>query len=139
MERRLVSSGSKFESVVGYSRAVRVGDTVFVSGTTASDGEGGVVAPGDPYGQAKEILRRIEEALEQAGCGISGVVQTRIYVRDIGSWEEVGRAHGELFGEVRPATSVVEVGGLISPEMLVEIEAVAVAPPANRPPTDEAA
>jgi enamine deaminase RidA (YjgF/YER057c/UK114 family) len=120
------------EPKVGYSRAVRVGDTVFVSGTTASDGRGGVVAEGDPYGQAKEILRRIDAALEEAGSGLRDVVQTRVYVTDVSRWEEVGRAHGEVFGEVRPATTILGVGGLVSPEMLVEIEAVAVARPGNR-------
>ncbi|MDQ3637009.1 MAG: RidA family protein [Actinomycetota bacterium] len=132
MERRLVSSGSAFESSVGYSRVVRVGNLVFVSGTTATDGRGGVVALGDPYGQAREILDRIGEALAGAGCGPSDVVQTRVYVTDVSRWEEVGRAHGEVFGEVRPATTIVGVRGLVSPEMLVEIEAVAVAPPVDR-------
>jgi enamine deaminase RidA (YjgF/YER057c/UK114 family) len=109
-----------------------VGDTVFVSGTTSSDGRGGVVAVGNPYGQAREILRRIEAALEEAGSGLRDVVQTRVYVTDVSRWEEVGRAHGEVFGEVRPATTILGVGGLVSPQMLVEIEAVAVVPPASR-------
>lgn len=132
MERRLVSSGSPFESRVGYSRAVRVGNLVFVSGTTATDARGGVVTLDDPYSQAREILSRIGDALAEVGCGIEDVVQTRIYVRDVASWEEVGRAHGEVFGEIRPATTIVGIDGLVAPEMLVEIETVAVGPPVDR-------
>ncbi len=132
MERRLVSSGSPFESSVGYSRAGRVGNLVFVSGTTATDTRGGAVTLNDPYSQAREILGRIGDALAGLGCGISDVVQTRVYVTDVSRWEEVGRAHGEVFGEVRPATTVLGVAGLVSPEMLVEIEAVAVAPRVDR-------
>jgi enamine deaminase RidA (YjgF/YER057c/UK114 family) len=131
VERQLVSSGSLFEEKVGYSRAVRVGNLVFVSGTTATEVRGGV-ALRDPYGQAREILSRIGDALAGVGCGLGDVVRTRVYVTDVSRWEEVGRAHGEVFGEVRPATSMVGVNGLISPEMLVEIEAVAVAPPVSR-------
>lgn len=132
MERRLISSGSALEPKVGYSRAVRVGNLVFVSGTTATDVRGGAVTLDDPYSQAREILNRIGEALAGAGCGIEDVVQTRIYVTDVERWEEVGRAHGEVFGEVKPATTIVGVSGLVSPEMLVEIEAVAVAPSVDR-------
>ncbi len=132
MERRLISSGSALEPKVGYSRAVRVGNLVFVSGTTATDVRGGAVRLDDPYSQAREILDRIGEVLTGAGCGIEDVVQTRIYVTDVERWEEVGRAHGEVFGEVKPATSIVGVSGLVSPEMLVEIEAVAVAPSVDR-------
>lgn len=105
---------------------------MFVSGTTATDARGGTVALSDPYSQAREILSRIGDALAGVGCGMEDVVQTRVYVTDAGRWEEVGRAHGEVFGEVRPATTIVGVGGLVSPEMLVEIEAVAVAPPIGR-------
>lgn len=105
---------------------------MFVSGTTATDARGGAVILNDPCSQAGEILRRIGEALAGVGCGMSDVVQTRVYVTDVGRWEEVGRAHGEVFGEVRPATTIVGVSGLVSPEMLVEIEAVAVAPPIDR-------
>jgi len=132
VERRLISSGSALEPKVGYSRAVRVGNLVFVSGTTATDVRGGAVTLDDPYSQAREILNRIGEALAGAGCGIEDVVQTRIYVTDVERWEEVGRAHGEVFGEVKPATTIVGVSGLVSPEMLVEIEAVAVAPSVDR-------
>lgn len=132
MERRSVSSGSPFESMVGYSRAVRVGNLVFVSGTTATDVRGGAVTLDDPYSQVGEILSRIGDALAGIGCGMEDVVQTRIYVTDVEHWEEVGRAHGEVFGDVRPATTIVGVDGLVSPEMLVEIEAVAVAPPVDR-------
>ena len=132
MERRLVSSGSPFESRVGYSRAVRVGNLVFVSGTTATDARGGAVTLDDTYSQAREILNRIGDALTGVGCSIEDVVQTRVYVRDVKIWEEVGRAHGEVFGEVRPATTIVGVDGLVAPEMLVEIEDIAVAPPVDR-------
>lgn len=132
MERQLTSSGSPFESTVGYSRAVRVGTLVFVSGTTATEARGGTVALKDPYSQTREILSRIGDALAGLGCGMGDVVQTRMYVTDIGRWEEVGRAHGEVFGEVRPATTIVGVDALVSPGMKVEIEAVALAPPIGR-------
>ncbi len=105
---------------------------VFVSGTTATDARGGAVTLDDPDSRAREILSRIGDALAGAGCGISDVVQTRVYVKDVSRWEEVGRAHGEVFGEIRPATTIIGVDGLVSPEMLVEVEAVAVAPHVDR-------
>ena len=124
--RRVVASGTPWEAAVGYSRAVRVGAMVFVSGTTATDARGKVVGIGDPGAQTRQALDNIRAALAQAGAGLEHVVRTRIFVTDISRWEPVGRAHGELFGEIRPATTMVEVRNLIDPDMLVEIEADAV-------------
>jgi len=126
--RQLVSSGAIWESVVGYSRAVRVGPWVSVAGTTAAAEGGGAIGGADVGAQAREALRRIAAALKQAGAGLQDVVRTRIFVTDISSWQEVGRAHGEFFGSIRPATSMVEVSRLIDPALLVEIEADAVVP-----------
>lgn len=127
-ERRLVSAGTVWEAGVGYSRAVRVGQWISVSGTTAAAEGGGAVGGDDIEAQAREALRRIAVALDQVGARIDDVVRTRMFVTDIGRWAEVGRAHGEVFGSIRPATSMVEVSSLIDPALLVEIEADAVVP-----------
>jgi len=126
MARQNVSSGTKWEAVGGYSRAVRIGNWIAVAGTTASDENSQVVHVGDPYGQAVYIFRKIERALNQLGASLNDVIRTRIYVVKIEHWESVARAHGEIFGQIRPANSLIQVAGLVDPQHLVEIEVDAV-------------
>ena len=132
MTRAIIRSGTEWEPLVGYARSVRVGDHVYVSGTTATDADGRLVAPGDARGQTRQCLRNIGAALERAGATFADVVRTRIYVVDIDQWEAIGRAHREVFGGILPASAMVEVRRLIHPEMLVEIEVDAIVGSAAR-------